>query len=367
MKIFFLTNDAREQAGGAFHSQRVLIEALNQKGHNAVMVATKKRGGEKPQPFEVQYLDAPLGDLGKIFQLAALIRREKPDVVIANMKSQIVLIPFVRLLTFGAAVRYFGIFRMGDYYLRIQGKRWAVPGRWIIGRLFGALDGLISISRSVSDDLQRAYFLPQPTHILYNPFELETIRAQAEAFNYLPPKGKKLIVNTGRLVEQKAQHHLIELAKELKKVRDDWHLLIIGEGKKRAELEALVDRYGLWDHIELMGYTDNPFPYMKAASVFVLSSLHEGFGRVVAESMALDVPVVGFRSYGGHVELLEEGRGSIVGYGDIPALACQVGKLLDDGPLREQLVEKAGRFVRSLTPESRVQALLDVVTPAVLR
>src|SRR5690606_31052742 len=70
------------------------------------------------------------------------------------------------------------------------------------------------------------------------------------------------------------------------------HLLIVGEGEQRAELERLAARSGLSDRVSFAGYRADRLDLLKCFDAFVLPSTLEGIPRCILESMAARVPVI---------------------------------------------------------------------------
>jgi glycosyltransferase involved in cell wall biosynthesis len=121
--------------------------------------------------------------------------------------------------------------------------------------------------------------------------------------------------------------------------------MILGEGQERTSLEALARELGCRDDIALPGFAANPYPYMAAAGVFVLSSAWEGFGNVLIEAMALGVPVVSTDCPSGPAEILGRGRyGTLVPVGDVDALARAMVTTLDHPPGAGRSIERASSF-----------------------
>jgi glycosyltransferase involved in cell wall biosynthesis len=93
--------------------------------------------------------------------------------------------------------------------------------------------------------------------------------------------------------------------------------------------------------VRLLGFRANPYQIMAAADVFVLSSVYEGFGNVVAEALACGVPVVSTDCPHGPAEILAGGQaGVLVPPRDAAALAVSLLQVLDEPALRARLVEQ---------------------------
>ena len=124
-------------------------------------------------------------------------------------------------------------------------------------------------------------------------------------------------------------------------------LIILGEGKERESLEALVRYLKLEDKVALPGFADNPYPFMRAASVFVLSSRWEGLPTVLIEAMACGCPVVATNCPSGPSEILEASRwGILVEVGNADALANAIKQTLAQ-PLPSVVLEaRAAAFSR---------------------
>ena len=67
---------------------------------------------------------------------------------------------------------------------------------------------------------------------------------------------------------------------------------IIGDGTEYDNLKKLISDKGLNDNIFMLGNKENPYPYFKAADLFVMSSFHESYGLVIVEALILGIPVL---------------------------------------------------------------------------
>lgn len=122
-------------------------------------------------------------------------------------------------------------------------------------------------------------------------------------------------------------------------------LWILGEGRLEAEIEREIRQRELTDRVRLLGTTDDVAGYMSAADGFVLSSHWEGFGLVVAEAMACELPVVATKS-GGPEEIVVDGEtGYLCEARDPAALAAGVERLMAKGEAERERMGQKGRRV----------------------
>jgi glycosyltransferase involved in cell wall biosynthesis len=148
----------------------------------------------------------------------------------------------------------------------------------------------------------------------------------------------KIAVAAGRLCTQKGFDMLIPAWSKVAERHPDWQLRIFGTGEKRAQLRALVEQHHLYNHVLLMGHTDELEDELANASMYVLSSRFEGLPMVMIEAMTHALPVVSFDCPTGPSDVLTDGReGLLVPPKDTAALADALCRLMDDGALREKM------------------------------
>ena len=137
----------------------------------------------------------------------------------------------------------------------------------------------VGVSQGVSESLAASIGVPRSSiTTIYNPVvtpRLHVERAEQPEHPWFRDGGAPVILAVGRLTAQKDYPTLIKAFAHLA-ARRPCRLIILGEGKNRRELEDLVERLHLTDQVSLPGWADNPFSFMSHASLFVLSSLHEG-------------------------------------------------------------------------------------------
>lgn len=148
---------------------------------------------------------------------------------------------------------------------------------------------------------------------------------------------RPLLVACGRLKALKGFDYLIDALVEVRKTIPA-SLWIVGEGEEQAALEMKIRRLGLEHCVRLLGFQSNPFKYMAAADVFVLSSLYEGFGNVIVEAMACGVPVVATDCPYGPGEIIEDGKNGILAPpANAEGLAASILRVLNNESIRQGL------------------------------
>ncbi|MDT0619874.1 glycosyltransferase [Salinisphaera sp. P385] len=206
-------------------------------------------------------------------------------------------------------------------------ERWLMPlaARWY---LRGAA-GVIGVSQGVSEDIRRAAGLKrEKVHTIYNPILTEDFyRKAAEPVDhpwFEPDRGSLTVVTVGRLTAQKDHDTLLRAISEVNRQRPV-RLVVLGQGERREELEALARELGIGEIVEFAGFDPNPYRYIAAADVFALSSRWEGFGNVLVEALACGTGVVSTDCPSGPSEVLGEGEyGELVPVGDSSALARSI-------------------------------------------
>lgn len=158
-----------------------------------------------------------------------------------------------------------------------------------------------------------------------------------------------VIVAAGRLTPQKAFGKLITAFRTVADAYPDWSLRIYGDGNRRADLQALIDRLGLGDRVSLMGFSTNLPHELVQGSIYAMSSLFEGFPMMLLEAMALGLPVVSFDLKNGPRDLITDGvDGRLVPDRDVDALAAALCELAGDPQRRAAMgaaaVEKVARY-----------------------
>ena len=169
-------------------------------------------------------------------------------------------------------------------------------------------DSVIVQSDDMYNDLNVNFRIPKSKLIkINNPVDVSHIENKLlETSTTIKKKHNKFnILVAGRLTYQKGFDLLIEELAKLKNI--EFHLIILGDGEDKENLIVLSNRYNLADKIQFKGNVENPYAYMKAADLFILSSRFEGFPNVVLEALVCGTPVLANNCLGGINEIIKPG------------------------------------------------------------
>jgi glycosyltransferase involved in cell wall biosynthesis len=259
-------------------------------------------------------------------RLRSVIQRQKPGCVLSvNMYPAL----YVALATAGMRARPRTVALLNTTTLP-EGEHWR---RTFYRPFLRRMDRIV-----YGCGLQRGEWLPYLKHdqarssVIYNGVDTDHFVPRAvEAATTrttlgIPPKAF-VVGSIGRLDPEKNQQVLIEATAQLRHRSIDAHLLLVGEGRKRSELEQQVDALNLRPHVTFTGVQSDVRPLLQAMDVFVLPSTHvETFSNAALEAMAMSRPVILSR-VGGAAEMV---RDNVEGYTlNVSELATELPKVLE--------------------------------------
>lgn len=212
-------------------------------------------------------------------------------------------------------------------------------------KAFAEADHLVALSHGVGRDFASHFpALRNNVTVIYNAGVDDRVRKLVgESLTEFARPAGPLLIACGRLGPQKDFPTLLRAFARVRASRSDATLWILGRGPDQAALEQQASGLGLADAVRFLGFQSNPFKFMAAADLFVLSSAWEGFGNVVVEAMAAGVAVVSTDCDFGPGEIISDGvSGLLCPVGDDKAMADRILDLLSD-PARRAAMAKAGR------------------------
>ena len=183
-------------------------------------------------------------------------------------------------------------------------------------RKFFGYDKIMVISEHIQHDFESlAKNETEKSKIvrIYNPLDTAEIEAKAEVKNHQPTTDNQqpLFVSIGTVFPQKGYDRLLKVHKQLLDEGFQHQVLIIGDGYDFENIKKLQHELKVERTSTLLGFTDNPYPYLKHADYFVLSSRYEGFPTVLFEAIVLKKNIIA-TDVSGVQEMLENGKLGLV-------------------------------------------------------
>ena len=197
-----------------------------------------------------------------------------------------------------------------------------------IRNTYSKLDRVICVSKQAKDIFCKKYNISKKkVDVIYNFINEEEILKKAE--EYKIKNDVYTFVNVAKMRDQKRQDRLVYAAKYLKELNYKFKIQLIGDGPNLEKITNLVNELEVNDRVEILGLKTNPYPYIKSADFFVLSSYMEGYGIVVKEALLLKTKVL-TTDITGPKEILEDGKFGIIVPNDDNSLKYKMKEILDN-------------------------------------
>ncbi|EOU2033263.1 glycosyltransferase [Clostridium perfringens] len=175
-------------------------------------------------------------------------------------------------------------------------------------------DKIVVISEVTKNTLKNLFGITKNVVKISNSVDGEKIKFLSEKTVKIPEK--TLFTTLGRLDYNKNQILLLKAVREVKKYYDDFIIYILGDGDERLKLERYINDNKLNENVRILGFVENPYPYIKNSVATILTSLSEGFSLALVESVMLNTPIIS-TDVGVARELIEKYNcGTIIDYNE---------------------------------------------------
>jgi len=322
--------------GGAERAFVNLANGFTEFGFQVDLILAQQKGvyfDELSSLVNIYYLKAQ-GFKNMIRPLVTYLRTVKPMVLISALENANLASVIARSLS-GVNVKLIltehstpSLYYRN--YRKILVRSFPTWGRFF----YQCSDKVVGVSKGVAHELVEVMKIPKDKiTFIPNPVvtpKLFKLSQNDPGHPWFHSEEIPVILNVGRLTKEKDHETLLSAFCRVLRERSA-RLLIVGEGEERSRLQNLVRSFGLVKDVDFIGFSNNPFAYMKRAAVFVLSSRLEGLGNVLIEAMALGTPIVSTDCPYGPSEILAKGRyGRLVPVGDSNSLAQAILETIDN-------------------------------------
>ena len=194
---------------------------------------------------------------------------------------------------------------------------------------------------------------------IYNGIDFSPFRVRhdrAEVRRSMGFAKKDIIVGfSGRLSEQKGVTILVEGFSRAFRKDPRLHLLLIGDGPLRSQLENQIQSLNIADNVTILGYRSDIARLLAVVDVFLMPSLWEGLSRSLGEAMYSRIPVIA-TDVGGTADAVRPGEtGVLIPPNDSGAIERELISFLKRNKGRKQMVERAYRWSRKAFDISTMQ------------
>lgn len=248
----------------------------------------------KKNNIKIVDLSASGNKLKAVYNIFKYLRKQKPDVIHANVATlQYLILP---VLIAGVQKKYYTVHGAAQYLAE-------TPIRKFIYRFcFKVLQfKTVAISSFVKETINKEYNIPMS--------DICKISNGVDLTQYAPSKKKDnqfRIISVGRFQPVKNQGLLIDAFNLVLKKHPNTELVMLGDGPLKEELLTKMQELGIRDKVVMPGNVSNTPAYLTQSSVYVGTSLFEGFSLTAVEAMACGIPVI-FTKAGGVSDIVTDG------------------------------------------------------------
>lgn len=319
--------------GGAETMCIALAAGLKKMGHDVCIVSL--RTYESPLTeraracgIELHFMDKGAGlDLQCIPKLRRFLREWKPDIIHVHLHALKyaypaafgLRIPFVRTIHNIAVKDADG----ANYYInRMLFPKKVVP---------------VSLTKAIQDTVVDLYHFPaECTPIIFNGVDLSCCIPKQDYSLSSPPS----IIHIGRFQDAKNHEAIVSAVAKLNRRGIPVKVQLYGDGPLVESIRAQISEMGLAEQVRLCGLTNDVFPLLHNADMFILPSKHEGSPITIIEAMGTGLPIIA-ANVGGIPDMITDGADGLLISPDADELADAIAKLIHENALRKKLGENA--------------------------
>jgi glycosyltransferase involved in cell wall biosynthesis len=230
----------------------------------------------------------------------------------------------------------------------------------LITHRYAKLDTIIFVSQDAKTEFEEIFGSFKNMPVIYNFMDEKNIQLKANSFEVQKKADIVKFIAVGSLFAVKRYDLLILAASKLKETDVKFKIDIYGQGYLKEELLDLIKTHKLENYVELMGFVSNPYPYIKDADVFIMSSKSEAMPMALCEAMILGKPVL-VTNCSGCREVVNYGEFGLMSNAKIDNFAKNMLKLIKNKDTREKLSSKSLERAILFSDKSIMNQIIDVI------
>jgi len=345
--------------GGAQRVVEILVRQMSYKDfeiHLGLLTQTTIKSDLFPAKVNLHLLGASRVRTG-VWRLWSLIFKIKPDLILSGMFHLNFLVLLLRPIlphSTRVLVRQNGTVSAA---LRFGGLPWYTRGLYRL--LYRRADRILCQTEAMAADMAAELHIPaQQIALLPNPIEIEVLQNAAYGPSLWSGNGPYLL-SVGRLSPEKGFDLLLRAFVGVCSRFPTAHLAIAGAGPEESALRSLARELDIEQAVKFLGYVEHPENYFPGASLFVLSSHHEGMPNALLEAAAAGLPLVATPAEGGVVELLRGQAGCwLAAEVSVEALTASLLVAISNLQPEERF---AHRFIEPFRMENAVRSYAELI------
>ncbi len=343
MKILYYAPDF--VVGGAWKYFKILIEGMKRKGHTLFLV-----GHRAPAMHDIFQKMKPFVDGVRLIEPIRSPKQGR-DYIRMVKESDVLHFNFIRpnicflpVLLARLFCRHTPLITTNHLSIPIK-SHYPLKAEIVLSYTrfhFSLFDRIIVVSRACAEELQRLYRVkPNKIDVVYNgletnpyeePVDIEKKRQELDL-----PESKAVISIIGRLSLQKGHIYSFRAIEQLAKKRNDFVVIVVGEGRLEEELRREVKELGIETTVRFLGFRSDIPEILRVTDILLLTSIHEGLPFTVQEAMLSSIPVVA-SPVDGTPEAVSDGEtGFLVPYEDSHKIAERLDELIQSPGLRRRM------------------------------
>lgn len=232
-------------------------------------------------------------------------------------------------------------------------------------RKFFGFDQIMVISEQIQKDFEnmaRTEEEKKKIVRIYNPLDTQEILTKAEKKQevYHFDSSVPVFVSVGTVFPQKGFDRLLRVHKRLLNEGFPHKVLIVGDGYDFENVKNLLNELKLEQSVTMLGFTDNPYPFFKAADFFILSSRYEGFPTVLYEAITLKKTIVA-TDVSGVREMLNDGELGMIVENSEEGIYSGMKTMLTNPKFAKSFQTKLDDYIPPFNLKNSVQHIQSII------